>query len=129
MKNLKEEKNMSRVVHFEIPAEDPARAVKFYEDVFGWKIEKWEGPFDYWLVTTGEEDEMGINGALMPKEMGEMVRDTISVDSYDEFAKKIEMEGGKMLTEKMEIPNMGYTGSFQDTEGNIFSIIEPKMEQ
>jgi uncharacterized protein len=129
MKNLKEEKNMSRVVHFEIPAEDPARAAKFYEDVFGWKIEKWEGPFDYWLVTTGEEDEMGINGAIMPKEMGEMVRDTINVDSYDEFAKKIEMEGGKMLTGKMEIPNMGYTGSFQDTEGNIFSIIEPKMEQ
>ena len=47
---------MSRVVHFEIPADDPVRAAKFYEDVFGWKIEKWEGPFDYWLVTTGEED-------------------------------------------------------------------------
>jgi len=57
-----------------------------------------------------------------------MVRDTISVDSYDEFAKKIEKAGGKMLTEKMEIPMMGYTGSFQDSEGNIFAILEPKME-
>jgi len=119
---------MSRVVHFEIPADDPGRAAKFYEDVFGWKIEKWEGPFDYWMVTTGEDDEPGINGAIMLKEMGGMVRDTISVDSYDEFAKKIEMEGGKMLTEKMEISNMGFTGSFQDTEGNIFAIIEPKMK-
>jgi predicted enzyme related to lactoylglutathione lyase len=35
------------------------------------------------------------------------------------------MEGGKMLTEKLEIPNMGFMGSFQDTEGNIFAIMEP----
>ncbi len=119
---------MSKVVHFEIPADDPARAAKFYEDVFGWKIEKWEGNFDYWLVKTGEDDEPGINGAIMPKEFGSMVRDTISVDSYDEFAKKIEMEGGKMLTEKMNVPGMGDTGSFQDTEGNVFAIIEFIMD-
>ena len=119
---------MSRVIWFEIPADDPGRAAKFYEEVFGWKVEKWDGPFDYWLVTTGEDEEPGINGAIMTKEMGEMVRDTISVDAYDEFAKKIEKAGGKMLTEKMEIPMMGFTGSFQDSEGNIFAILEPKME-
>jgi len=118
---------MSRIVHFEIPADHPARAAKFYEDVFGWTIKKYKGPFDYWMVTTGKDDEPGINGAIMPKEMGEMVRDTISVDSYDEFAKKIEMNGGKMLTEKMNILGMGDTGSFQDSEGNIFAIMEFKM--
>ena len=118
---------MPKVIWFEIPADDPARAAKFYEDVFGWKVEKWEGPFDYWMLTTGEEGEPGIDGAIMPRNMGAMVRDTIGVESYDEFAKKIEMEGGKMLTEKMEIKGMGIMGSFQDTEGNIFAIMEPKM--
>ena len=29
-----EEVYMSRVVHFEIPADDPKRAIKFYEKVF-----------------------------------------------------------------------------------------------
>jgi len=119
---------MTRVVHFEIPADDPERAIKFYEKVFGWQITKWDGPFDYWLVTTGEDDEMGINGAIMTKEMGEMVRDTIGVDSFDDFAEKIEKEGGKMLTDKMNIPNIGDMASFQDTEGNIFAILEPKMD-
>jgi uncharacterized protein len=119
---------LSRVIWFEIPADDPGRAAKFYENVFGWKVEKWEGPFDYWMVTTGEAEEPGIDGAIMTKEMGEVVRDTISVDSYDEFAKKIEDAGGKKLTEKMEIPMMGYTGSFQDSEGNIFAILEAKMD-
>lgn len=64
----------------------------------------------------------------MAKEMGNMVIDTISVDSDDEFAKKIEAEGGKILTEKMSVPGMDDTGSFQDTEGNVFAIIEFKME-
>jgi uncharacterized protein len=116
---------MSRVIWFEIPADDPARAAKFYEDVFGWTVEKWDGPFDYWLINTGKDEEPGIHGAIMTKEMGEMVRDTIGVESYDDFARKIEMEGGKMLTEKMEIPKMGFMGSFKDTEGNIFAIMEP----
>ena len=119
---------MPRVVHFEIPADDPSRAAKFYEDVFGWKIEKWEGPFDYWMVTTGEDDEPGINGAIMTKDMGSMVRDTIAVDSFDEFAKKIEMEGGKMLMEKMSLPGIGDMAPFQDSEGNIFALMEPKMD-
>jgi hypothetical protein len=35
-----------RVIHFEIPADDPRRAVKFYEKVFGWRIDKW-GAIDY----------------------------------------------------------------------------------
>ena len=116
---------MPRVVHFEIPADDPERAVKFYKKVFGWKIDKWEGPFDYWLVTTGAEDEPGINGAIMSKEMGEMVKNTIVVDSFDEYAQKIEKAGGKMLMEKQTIPKVGTIAAFEDTEGNVSVIMEP----
>ena len=56
---------MPRVTHFEVHADDPERAAKFYRDAFGWKIDKWEGPVDYWLVTTGTEDEPGIDGGLV----------------------------------------------------------------
>lgn len=118
---------MSRVVHFEIPADDPERAVEFYKKVFGWKIDKWEGPMDYWLVKTGEDDEMGINGAIMPKEFGDKVRNTIAVESLDEAIKKIEAQGGKMLTEKQTIPNIGVMAAFEDTEGNISVILKPDM--
>ena len=44
---------MGRVVHFEIHADDPERAVKFYRGVFGWDVTKWDGPVDYWLVDHG----------------------------------------------------------------------------
>lgn len=81
---------MSRVIFFEFPADDPKRAIAFYEKVFGWTITKWEGPFDYWLITTGPDDEPGINGAIMPRRMPEQVTvDTMSVESVDDFTKKI----------------------------------------
>ena len=44
---------MPRVVHFEIPADNPARAVQFYRTVFGWDIKKTEMPMEYHLATTG----------------------------------------------------------------------------
>ena len=41
---------MPRVVHFEIQAEDPDRAIRFYRSLFAWQFSKWEGPMDYWLI-------------------------------------------------------------------------------
>ena len=116
---------MPRIVHFELPAEDPERAKKFYEKVFGWKIEKWEGPVEYWLITTGGEDEPGIDGAIMKKEDPNMsVYNTIDVPSFDKFKKKIEKNGGEMVTEKMAIPGIGYFAYFKDPEGNQLGIME-----
>ncbi len=58
---------MPRVVHFEIYADNPERAIRFYETVFGWQVHKWEGPMDYWLICTGKDEE-GINGAIMQRD-------------------------------------------------------------
>ena len=56
---------MPRVIHFEIHADNPERAVKFYTDLFGWQFTKWAGPMDYWLIVTGPDGQPGINGGLM----------------------------------------------------------------
>jgi len=45
---------MPRPIHFEIPADRPERAVAFYEHLFGWQFQKWDGPMPYWLVRTGD---------------------------------------------------------------------------
>lgn len=115
---------MPRVVHFELPANDPERAVKFYEQVFGWKIERCEGPLDYWLVTTGPEDQPGIDGGIMRREDGDVTRNTIDVVSVDEFAEMVVKAGGKLVMPKTAIPGIGYIAYCEDTEGNVFGIIE-----
>jgi uncharacterized protein len=55
---------MPRAMHLDRFADDPARAVAFYEGVFGWKTNKHDGPMDCWLVSTGPADEPGIHGAI-----------------------------------------------------------------
>ncbi len=118
---------MPRVVHFELAADDPARATKFYQTVFGWKVEKW-GEGDYWLANTGPEKEMGINGAIMPRKNAlAPVINTIGVSSLDDFRKKVEKAGGKNITPRTTIPSIGYFCYCQDTEGNIFGILQPDM--
>ncbi len=115
---------MPKVIHFEFGAGDPKRAIKFYEDVFQWKATKYPGNVDYWLIKAGDDKEMGINGAITPKQKGWNISNSIAVHSVDEFIERIEMHGGEVTTEKMAIPKMGYMAYFKDTEGNTLSIFE-----
>ena len=116
---------MNRVVHFEIPAEDPENVARFYSEVFNWKIEKWEGPVDYWLITTGEENEPGINGAIMKKEGPQSsVTNMIEVSSIDATVAKVTASGGTILIPKMPVPGVGYAAYFRDKEGNIFGLMQ-----
>ena len=91
---------MPRVVHFEIPADDPARAVKFYETVFGWKIEKWDGPADYWLAMTGEDGQTRHQRRDHHRPRGiqrTVVVNTMDVPSIDDFTAKVVASGGSVL--------------------------------
>ena len=117
---------MSRVSHFEIPADDPERAITFYETVFGWKIEKWDDAMDYWMITTGDENEPGINGAIMKKEGPQSsVTNVIEVSSIDETVEKVTANGGTILLPKMPVPSIGYAASFRDDQGNVFGLMQP----
>ncbi len=119
---------MPKVIHFELPADDPKRAVAFYENVFGWTITKWEGPNDYWLITAGPDDEPGINGAITPRMLADQVTtDTISVTSIDDSIKKIDEAGGTVVMSKQIIPGVGYIAYCKDTEGNLFGVLQPDM--
>jgi hypothetical protein len=86
--------------------------VKFYQKVFGWKIEKW-GSMDYWLAITGPDSQPGINGAIMTRETQKTTVNTINVSSVDESAKKILDAGGKILTPKT--PKGTSSGSWRTT--------------
>ena len=116
---------MPRVIHFEIPTDNPERAVDFYREIFGWQFQKWNGPQEYWLVTTGPDGQPGINGGLLrrPKGPGAGTVNTIDVASVDEAVAAIEKAGGKNVVPKMAIPGVGYLAYCADPDGNVFGIM------
>jgi len=119
---------MNRVNHFEIYTDDPEAVQPFYKDVFGWKFKKFEeGPIEYWLVTTGEDKDPGINGGMTRPREGQSpgTLNTIAVGSLDQTMKKIEQHGGKICVPKMAIPKIGWLAYAEDPQGNIFGILEP----
>lgn len=116
---------MPSIIHFEVAVDKPERAAKFYSQVFKWKVEKWAGPMDYWMVTTGPDSEPGINGAFMTRANAPAATvNTIGVPSVDEFAARVVKNGDKIVAPKMAIPGMGYFAYCQDTEGNTFGIYQ-----
>jgi uncharacterized protein len=122
---------MPRVNHFEIYTENPEAVRPFYEDVFGWKFSKFEGgSLEYWLITTGEDKDPGINGGMArPRErQSPGTINTVAVKSLDQTIKKIEQSGGKICVPKMSIPKIGWLAYAEDPAGNVFGIIEPDIE-
>lgn len=125
---------MARVTHFEIAAQNPERAIKFYEGVFGWKFTKWQGPMEYWMIVTGPESEHGINGGLMRREKpmseghGPWFRCTIDVPFVDEYVDKVKAAGGSVWREKIAIPGIGWIAMLKDTEDNVFGLMQPDKE-
>jgi uncharacterized protein len=127
---------MRRPVHFEIHAENPERAAKFYAELFDWEIKKWDGPVDYWLVmTSGDDpDAPGIDGAIMkrmganpdPKDPTPVIGYICSVDVEDVDATQAKAEklGATMAVPKMPIQGVGWLVYLKDTESNIFGITQ-----
>ena len=123
------------IVHFEIPANNPEKLSEFYKNLFGWKIEKMSmGNMDYWMIETraGTAQDMekaqttaGTNGGMMKKmDAGQLPVNYVMVESVDDFSKKIQSLGGKIIVPKTPIPNMGVFAAGLDPEGNPVGIFE-----
>lgn len=119
---------MGRIVHFEINADDPDKAAEFYRKAFDWEIKQWEKG-DYWMVMTGPRKEMGIDGGIAKREGNvNAFVNIIAIDKIDESLKKIEDAGGKIVSEKMDVPGIGLIAYCHDNQGNKFGIIQPHGE-
>ncbi len=125
---------MGRIVHFEIHADDPERAARFYEAVLGWTSQKWDGPADYWLMTTGDPADRGIDGAVMQRPEPGTPQDgavancfvcTAAVQDLDATVAAVIDAGGSIVMQRTEVPGVGVMAYARDTEGNHFGLLQP----
>lgn len=128
---------MDSVVHFEIAADQPQRAKKFYGDVFAWNfVETSPEMGNYILVHTTETDKEGmperkgaINGGIMKKDpTAKQTILTVAVTNLKETLEKVKAAGGKVISEQVEVSGIGQYIRIEDTEGNVVSLMEPTVE-
>jgi uncharacterized protein len=116
---------VAKVVHFEIPVDEPERASAFYREVLGWEMSGF-GDEPYWLVRAGAEDEAGADGALIGR--GDLHRTpvvVVGVESIDDALDRVTTAGGEILQPKMPIPGIGWSAYLRDTEGNTIGLFQP----
>jgi predicted enzyme related to lactoylglutathione lyase len=121
------------IIHFEIPAADFDKLKQFYAGLFGWKIEKYPGPMEYWMIQTVPIDENGmpqrpgVNGGMVKKNSPEQKPvNYISVESIDESIEKVTKLGGKIVSPKQGVPNVGWIATAMDPEGNHIALLQPQ---
>lgn len=110
------------IVHFELPADDVARAKAFYEALFGWTIEPVPGMGDYHGVVTSDSAS-DIHGGMMARQNpGHVFVTYVSTDSVDESLAKAIALGATEMMPKMPVPGMGWFAQFRDPEGTIMGL-------
>ena len=115
---------MPTIVHFDVAADDPERAKKFYEGLFDWKMVSPPGMTDYYLIETKDlGGEIGVGGGLGKRgEPGQRITAYIGVGSIEEYTAKVERLGGKVVQPKMTVSGWGYLSICLDTEDNMFGL-------
>jgi predicted enzyme related to lactoylglutathione lyase len=110
--------------HLEIPADDVARARKFYEGVFGWETSEMEQYPNYFLFSFGSIERAGGAIGVRNESTGPQLRLYISVDSIDATLPKVAALGGRIVEPKTDIPGQGWYAVIDDTEGNQLGLYE-----
>ncbi len=118
------------IVHFEIYGDHVPKLKEFYQKLFGWKIEKYSGPMDYWMIRTVPTDAKGmptangVNGGMMqrptPEARGWL--NYVAVESVDESVGEVKKLGGSLIRPKQAVPKMGWFAVVADPEHNVFAL-------
>ncbi len=119
---------INEIVHFEIPAKDPARLRKFYSDVFGWKFKNSAAKnMQYWNITTGTTHIPGVNGGMYKRgSKNQTPVNYISTPDLEESMAEVERAGGHITVGRKETPEHGATAIGVDPEGNSIGLFESK---
>jgi len=117
-------KPAANIIWFEIPADDLARAKKFYSSLFGWKINSFPAMADYQHIDTGGADASPDGGLMKRMYPDHTITNYVNVPSVTKFMAKVEKLGGTICKPKTAVPQMGYFAICRDTEDNEFALWE-----
>lgn len=115
---------MGKVQHFEIPADDTARAKAFYGSVFGWTYDEYDA--DTAMIHAASDDSIG--GDIYKREEPQPPTVVITVESIEQSLDAIITAGGQRLGQIETMEGMGRYCYFADSEGNRLGLWDDKTD-
>lgn len=117
------------IVHYEIPAKNPAKLSKFYANVLGWKFkDSGMTGMKYWLIRTSPSTNLPSGGMYKKSAPKQSPTTYVAVKNIDASTRKLQKSGGKVLMPKQPIPGMGWSVVAQDPEGNMLGLFQNDMK-
>jgi len=112
-----------KICYLEIPAKTAQASADFYSSIFGWSVRtRGDGALAF------DDAEGGVSGTWVKESdrtPDERTRTYIMVDDISDALKRIEAEGGRVVTPRTAIASgMGAIAVFADPVGNEFGLYE-----
>jgi predicted enzyme related to lactoylglutathione lyase len=118
----------SPVVHFEIGGPDDGPLLRFYGELFGWRLTRVPGGVNYTLVDT--QGGAGVNGGIGKSGTGEpWASFYVGVDDLQAVLDKAESLGAKTVLPITEIPGMVAFAMFDDPDGLLVGLVRGEEPQ
>lgn len=117
----------------ELMTDDTTAAGQFYGDVFGWRAETTEMPNGPYTSFWAEGNVEGHAAAgMMPKPEGMEFPSYwgvyFAVDDCDAMLGAVKDNGGQVLMQPMDVPEVGRFAVVQDPQGATFTVMTPATE-
>lgn len=106
--------------HIEIPSASVDSAKRFYGGMFGWTFTD-VPEMRYTLYSSGN-GELGGGFFNPPEGVPRTITNYVTVSDLEAAAKKVPELGGRVHTERMEVPGMGWFRIVSDPEGNSIGL-------
>jgi predicted enzyme related to lactoylglutathione lyase len=120
---------MPTIEHFDLPADEPERAKKFYQSLFGWNFVSVPGMEYQFIETSFPDGKEGLKGGMGKRTSpDERIMNYVGVESIDDSLAKVQELGGKVVRPKMPVPGWGYLAVCEDTEKNLFGLWQDDKE-
>jgi uncharacterized protein len=116
--------------YFDLTVQDVGQARAFFEKVLGWRFERFDMPYEYFRITTGPNNEPGIDGGVgavkdAPLSEGRpMTQITIAVSNLEDVLALVLEAGGSIVEPKAPIPSVGWYATCAEPGGLKFGLIQ-----
>jgi uncharacterized protein len=109
----------------DLATSDPPAAAAFYGDIFGWTTQEL-GPEagGYSLLRLGGKQVGGL-GPVMDPLRPPAWSVYLATPSADDTARKVTANGGTVLSDPMDVADLGRFAVFSDPTGAVFSVWQP----